>query len=262
MIIPLNLILSCKSIRGGAITLTKYHIDKNGVPAVCRATKRPCPRGGPEAHFDTMEAADKYAQDNFANNYGIIATEDDNNTLELTSKLNAQRELVLAGNFSSQEEEESARTELARLSEQEKGSSHSVENLKDLLGGIHSPDSGATLSMKDQYTAIVPTTGFCASPYPQHSRVFESSKDVDIGAISDYLAEIDEKDENIFSDDETYLGLWNDPETGKVYLDISKRYHTAKEAREACENNDQIAYFDLQVFQSVDVDRNAKSGQE
>lgn len=250
-----------KSIEGGMITLTKYHIDKNGVPAICRATKRPCPLGGPEAHFDSMEEANKYAQDNFANNYGIIAIED-NNTLELTNKLKAQRELVLAGNFNSREEEEAARTELARLSELEKGSSYSVENLKDLLDGIHSPDSGATFSIKDQYTVIVPTTGFCASPYPQYSKVFESSKDVDIGAILDYLAKIDEEDEDIFSDDETYLGLWNDPKTGKVYLDISKRYRTAEEARIACEKNDQIAYFDLQTFQSVDVNRNATSGQK
>lgn len=243
------------------ITLTKYHIDKNGVPAICRATKRPCPLGGSEAHFDTKEEAEEFIQEEFKKNFDLIGTQGDN-VFKLTEELEKQKELVLAGNFSSREEEESARTKLARLAEKHKGSSETIENLDNLLKGIHSPDSGATLAMKGDYTAIVPTTGFCASPYPEHSKVFESSKDVDIGAILDYLSSIEEKDASIFSDDETYLGLWNDPETGKVYLDISKRYHTAEEARIACENNDQIAYFDLQTFQSVDVNRNATSGQK
>ena len=47
----------------------------------------------------------------------------------------------------------------------------------------------------------------------------------------------------------------------KAYLDVSKRYDTAEEARIACEQNDQIAYFDLQTFESVDVNREATSGQ-
>lgn len=243
------------------ITLTKYHIDKNGVPAICRATKRPCPLGGPEAHFDSIEEAEEFIQEEFKKNFGLIGTQGDN-VFKLTEELEKQKELVLAGNFSSREEEESARTKLARLAEKHKGNSETIESLDNLLKGIHSPDSGATLAIKDDYTAVVPTTGFCASPYPEHSKVFESSKDVDIGAILDYLSSIEEKDASIFSDDETYLGLWNDPKTGKVYLDISKRYHTAEEARIACEKNDQIAYFDLQTFQSVDVDRNATSGQK
>ena len=35
----------------------------------------------------------------------------------------------------------------------------------------------------------------------------------------------------------------------------------AKEARKQCEDNDQIAYFDLQDFTSVTVNQNATSGQ-
>ena len=35
----------------------------------------------------------------------------------------------------------------------------------------------------------------------------------------------------------------------------------AKEARKECEDNDQIAYFDLQDFSSVTVNQNATSGQ-
>lgn len=43
--------------------MSKYHINKHGVPAVCRATKGNCPlggEGGSENHFDSLEEAQEY----------------------------------------------------------------------------------------------------------------------------------------------------------------------------------------------------------
>lgn len=37
--------------------MTKYHIGKGGIPRICRAAIRPCPYGGDEAHFTTIEGA-------------------------------------------------------------------------------------------------------------------------------------------------------------------------------------------------------------
>ena len=128
--------------------------------------------------------------------------------------------------------------------------------LADILK-IYISDSG-NMSIKSK-SRLVPQQGLAS--VSQHSKVFDSSKDVSFDSILDFMNEIKSIDGEIFSEDETYIGLWNDPQTGKVYLDISKRYHTAKEARIACEENDQIAYFDLQTFESVDVDRSATSGQ-
>lgn len=39
----------------------KFHINKNGVPAPCKATKGNCPLGGDESHFDNLEEAQNYA---------------------------------------------------------------------------------------------------------------------------------------------------------------------------------------------------------
>ena len=50
----------------------KYHIDRNGKPAICRATKRPCPLGGDEVHFDTMEEAQTYADKQNAKEFGLL----------------------------------------------------------------------------------------------------------------------------------------------------------------------------------------------
>lgn len=52
--------------------MTKYHIDKNGKPAICRATKRPCPLGGADVHFDSIEDAQAYADEQNAKEFGLL----------------------------------------------------------------------------------------------------------------------------------------------------------------------------------------------
>lgn len=42
--------------------MSKYHINKDGRPSICRAKSRPCPLGGPGSHFDTEEEAYAVAQ--------------------------------------------------------------------------------------------------------------------------------------------------------------------------------------------------------
>lgn len=41
--------------------MARFHINKHGVPAPCRATKGNCPLGGEGEHFDTKEAAQEFA---------------------------------------------------------------------------------------------------------------------------------------------------------------------------------------------------------
>lgn len=41
--------------------MSKYHINKHGVPAVCRAKNGNCPLGGDESHFNTQEEAQEHA---------------------------------------------------------------------------------------------------------------------------------------------------------------------------------------------------------
>lgn len=51
----------------------KYHIDKNGKPALCRATVRNCPLGGEESHFDTVEEAQSYADEVNKDKFGLMS---------------------------------------------------------------------------------------------------------------------------------------------------------------------------------------------
>lgn len=41
--------------------MSKFHINKHGVPAPCRATKGNCPLGGEGEHFNTQQEAQEYA---------------------------------------------------------------------------------------------------------------------------------------------------------------------------------------------------------
>ena len=52
--------------------MSKFHINKHGVPAPCKATKGNCPLGGEERHFDSQEAAQEYADKVNAEEHGVL----------------------------------------------------------------------------------------------------------------------------------------------------------------------------------------------
>lgn len=56
--------------------MSKFHINKHGVPAPCKATKGNCPFGGDESHFDTKEEAQSYADKVNSKEFGIIPAND------------------------------------------------------------------------------------------------------------------------------------------------------------------------------------------
>ena len=244
--------------------MSKYHITKSGKPAKCRAVIKPCPLG---THYATEQEAYDSLQSQMSEEYGVLSSvnlDERSQVVELEKAYKSQCELVKKGKFKSREEEEFERDKLARIAKSRRGNDSEVENMSDLLKDLKEPDAGATISISttNNKRAIVPTVGFCASPYPEYSKVFNSAKEINHKSILEFMDNVEKNNKGIFLEKDIYIGLWNDPSSGKVYLDLSKRYHSAKDARIACEQNDQIAYFDLQVFESVVVDKNAKSGQK
>lgn len=235
----------------------KYHINKKGVPAVCHAKVGKCPLGGAsglENHFNTIEAAQNYAdelnQSNFINNKDEIQL----NTAQ--EKMNVLKKKLQNKNLTVSQSDE-IRTSISEQHELYNQANHKIEEISNVLKTVNTPDGGATFTLD----GVVPITGFCASPYPEYSKVFNSAKDVSFNSLASYFADVKSKNEKLMNEDETYIGVWNDPDTGKVYVDVSKRYKTAQEARKECQKHDQIAFFDLNMLESVEVDKNAKSGQ-
>lgn len=66
--------------------MSKFHVNKKGVPAPCKAQKGNCPLGGEESHFDTQEEAQAAADKANEQEHGIIAgineSHDENSTLK------------------------------------------------------------------------------------------------------------------------------------------------------------------------------------
>lgn len=52
--------------------MSKFHINKHGAPAPCRATKGNCPLGGSDTHFDTIGEAQDYADKVNEASHGLL----------------------------------------------------------------------------------------------------------------------------------------------------------------------------------------------
>lgn len=52
--------------------MSKFHINKHGVPAPCRATKGRCPLGGEGEHFESKEEAQRYQDGKNEAEFGLV----------------------------------------------------------------------------------------------------------------------------------------------------------------------------------------------
>lgn len=66
--------------------MAKFHINKNGVPAPCKAKEGNCPLGGDETHFYNMEDAQAHADKVNEGKHGILpaVSEEEEVSLELS----------------------------------------------------------------------------------------------------------------------------------------------------------------------------------
>lgn len=146
------------------------------------------------------------------------------------------------------------RTQLAILQAQGRDVPIEDADVSTILSDINTPDGGSTYN---PLTNTSPVGGFCYSPYPELSKAIAPGEKITAENIVDYAEEC----MSMLSKDNHFVGVWNDPKDGTVYLDISVAIMDADEARYQCEEEDQIAFFDLQRYESVIVDENATSGQ-
>lgn len=54
--------------------MSKFHINKHGLPAPCKAQKGNCPYGGSESHYDSIEEAQRVADNLNKNEFGLLPT--------------------------------------------------------------------------------------------------------------------------------------------------------------------------------------------
>lgn len=128
----------------------------------------------------------------------------------------------------------------------------SVEHLHEIYREVSKPDGGFTYQPVTEHS---PTKGFAVSPYPERSFA-KPVKDFTFSDLVDYAI----KNRDAFANRDHYLGGWHDPASGKVFLDVSVVKTNRKEAHALALAKDQIAYFDLETFESVTVNEKATSG--
>lgn len=168
---------------------------------------------------------------------------------------NEELKHILSQDASSSPQYDDMRTELCQRALQTQSLTQHV-TVEELFATIHTPDGGATYN---PLTGEAPQVGFCFSPYPERSQVVELPSD--FNAIIDIMQRYYEQNADLFADSNRYVGFWNNPDDGKVYLDVSVVHYDASRVRDACLQHDQIGFFDLQTCQSVTVNKNATSGQ-
>lgn len=124
-------------------------------------------------------------------------------------------------------------------------------NFAEALAQVSTPDGGFTI---DPRTGAAESAGFFVSVHPEHEVSIPVSS-LDMNDLTKY----EESKREILGQEGNYLGAWHDPETGIVSLDVSSKAQSAEEARRLAAAHGQVAFFDAQTFDSVEVDASQRN---
>jgi hypothetical protein len=125
-------------------------------------------------------------------------------------------------------------------------------HMRAMFDRISQPDGGFTYRPLDDAEAV---SGYAVSTHPERS-FGKDAADLSFDDLVDYAIQ----NNDLLSRPGHYLGAWHDPETHRVYLDISQVTNYPAEAAQLALAHDQIAYFDLGAGHSVTVNQQASSG--
>lgn len=124
-----------------------------------------------------------------------------------------------------------------------------MNNLETILKNVRQADGGATIDKNGNFAS----GKYYASIHPEYSLIVENAKDVTEKNIQNYIKQVNKLSGGLLDRDNNYIGLWNDPDTNKVYFDISQSFNDKQAVKNACLEHEQIAYFDVEQGKSVKV---------
>jgi thioredoxin reductase len=127
---------------------------------------------------------------------------------------------------------------------------HTKDQFAALMADIDKPDGGFTYQ---PVTEEQPKGGYVVSPYPERSFAKDKITATDLYR---YI----QKNGDLLVEQHHYIGGWHDPESGKVFLDVSIAVPNEKEAERIAIEKDQISYFDVVNKRVVTVNKHATSG--
>lgn len=138
------------------------------------------------------------------------------------------------------------------------GAGHGGAVAAGAAGGISLPTGDAVHLQADlianggftyqPVTHTAPHDGLMLSIYPDREQITRADQ-VTAKALRTYV----DKNSDLLSKPDHYVGGWHDTHSGQVYLDVSVRVTDHAQARKMCEQYSQEAYFDLGTGQTVYV---------
>lgn len=245
--------------------MPSFHISTSGKLVKCKSD--PCKlHGGSDINASTKHEAEIIYEKQLEKQHenetkGLEKDANEKSYEEYSKTFDAVTELINESkDEKTQDKFRTARATIKKNFESMNGSNLANNNMVEIFSRVKSPDGGGTITKDGRQS---PISGFCYSPYPEISQCYNSAEEFapDQKTLQNNLIKFYNKNKSYFKDSNSFIGFWNDPETGKVYLDVSKVTDDATNARSECKQHDQIAFFDLQSYESVTVDQNAKSGQ-
>lgn len=126
-----------------------------------------------------------------------------------------------------------------------------VVAVDEIIDDLYEPDHGFTW---DPESGEIVTKGFAVSPYPENSLTIEDIPSMTAASVEDAIESFASENATLLADANSYLGGWHDPDTGTVWLDISIVTDSADDARTIAADHDQLAFFDLQMLESIDTE--------
>lgn len=106
------------------------------------------------------------------------------------------------------------------------------------------PDGGFSVNPQDGSDV---SSGYAVSVHPEHERVFD--RPVTSDDLRAYIADT----ANALALPGRVLGGWHDPNTGRVYLDVSVVTADLSDAVRLAQDAGQIAVFDFSAMSSIPV---------
>lgn len=117
----------------------------------------------------------------------------------------------------------------------------------DVLDALRVPDGGFSI---DLTTGEHVNSGYAVAIHPDRERVIPI-EDVTMASLISYALE----NMDLLAEPGHVFGAWHDPETGKVYLDVSTVRLDRGEAMALARKHGQLAIFDFTSLSSVNVCR-------
>ena len=98
-----------------------------------------------------------------------------------------------------------------------------------------------------------PKDGYMCAVYPERSELIDAKDATNMAKCEERIQAFHEKNKDVLKEEGNVLGTWLDPDTGNIYLDISKRFEDKDEAFKFASDQDEKSIFDIKNMESIDV---------